>query len=112
MALNRGAPPTSYHAGVYSSVEAYLEAVAASGSTDGATVVAQMKRMGFHDDAFGDVMVRADGRAIHTMYVFQVKPPAESKDAGDVFTKLSEQPGDQAFRPIGEGGCKLDQMGR
>lgn len=106
-ARNRGRAPTSYQAGVYSSTKAYLEAVAAEGSTDGAAVIARMKRMNFHDDAFGDVVVRADGRATHTMYVFRVKSPEESKGSGDVFAQVDREPGETAFRPIDQGGCKL-----
>ena len=107
-ALNQSHLPTAYHAGVYSSVKAYLEAVAAAGTTDGAAVVAQMKRMRFHDDAFGDVVVRADGRATHAMYVFRVKAPAEP---GGLFDMVGRQSGEDAFRPVDQGGCPLlDQM--
>ena len=112
-ARNGGHAPTAYHAGVYSSVKAYLEAVDAAGTTDGEAVIAQMKRMRFHDDLFGDVSVRPDGRAIHAMYVFQVKPPDAAGNAGDIFAKVATVPGDQAFRPLNEGGCKLlDAMPR
>lgn len=74
-----GEIPTGFHAGVYSSAKAYLDAVAASGSTDGRTVVRTMKATKIHDQVFGDVVVRPDGRAIHNMYVFRVKSPAQSK---------------------------------
>ena len=105
-----GEVPTGFHAGVYSSAKAYLEAVAASGSTDGRTVVRTMKATKIHDQVFGDVVVRPDGRAIHNMYLFRVKGPAQSKGPDDVLERVETITGQQAFRPLDAGGCNLDQM--
>jgi branched-chain amino acid transport system substrate-binding protein len=38
-----------------------------------------------------------------------VKTPEESKYPWDYYQKISVIPGDKAFRPEGEGGCKLDK---
>ena len=59
--------PTGFHAGAYSSARAYLEAIAASVTTDGRTVVRAMKAAKIHDAVFGDVVVRLDSRAMHNM---------------------------------------------
>jgi branched-chain amino acid transport system substrate-binding protein len=56
---------------------------------------------------FGPVRVRGDGRAIHAMYVFQVKKPAESGGPWDLYRLVQTIPGDQAFRALAEGGCPL-----
>ena len=77
------------------------------GSTDGATVVRQLKRQKFHDDVFGDIVVRPDGRATHAMYVFRVKSPSESKGSSDILEKIGTLTGGQAFRPVDQGGCPL-----
>lgn len=106
-AREHGDLPTAFHAGVYSSVKAYLEAVARSRSTDGATVVREIKRQPIHDDAFGDVQVRADGRAVHAMYLFRVKTPAESKWPNDLLERIGALNGTEAFRPLADGGCPL-----
>ena len=106
-ARDHGRTPTAFQAGVYSSVRAYLDAVAAAGSTDGATVVRQLKRQRIHDDVFGDVVVRPDGRATHAMYVFRVKSPSDSKGPNDILEKIGTLAGDQAFRPVDQGGCPL-----
>ena len=106
-ARDHGRTPTAFQAGVYSSVKAYLEAVAAVGSTDGATVVRQLKRQKIHDDVFGDIVVRPDGRATHAMYVLRVKSPSESKGPNDILEKIGTLAGDQAFRPVDQGGCPL-----
>jgi branched-chain amino acid transport system substrate-binding protein len=102
-----GKMPTANQAGVYSSVLAYLHAVKAADSIDGETVVAQMRKQPIEDLLFGTVTVRIDGRAVHDMYTFRVKTPAESKSRWDVYKMLARIPGNDAFRPLNEGGCKL-----
>jgi branched-chain amino acid transport system substrate-binding protein len=73
----------------------------------GTDVVAQMKLMPTDDALFGHGSIRADGRTIHDLYLFQVKSPAESKGPYDYYKLLDTIPGDQAFRPITDGGCSL-----
>lgn len=109
-ARDHGHMPTAFHAGMYSSVKAYLDAVAATGSTDGAGVIRYMKHEHIHDEVFGDVVVRPDGRATHAMYLFRVKPPAQSKGPDDLLERVGTLTGEQAFRPLHQGGCRLDQM--
>jgi len=52
-------------------------------------------------------VIRADGRMVHDLYVFEVKKPEESKYPWDYFKLVRTIPGDQAFRPLDEGGCPL-----
>jgi branched-chain amino acid transport system substrate-binding protein len=106
-ARDDGRMPTMNHAGVYSSVLAYLNAVSSTGSDDGITVVNAIKQSKIADPLFGAVTVRADGRAIHDMFLFQVKSPSESKRSWDYYKLLKQIPGDEAFRPLDEGGCML-----
>jgi branched-chain amino acid transport system substrate-binding protein len=104
----KGVHPTMIHAGVYSAVTHYLKAVEALKSdADGAAVVKKMKEMPTDDKLFGKGQVRADGRKIHPMYLFEVKKPAESKGPWDYYKVRATIPADQAFRPISEGGCPL-----
>lgn len=102
-----GRMPTANQAGVYSSVLAYLHAVKAANSIVGEDVVAQMRKQPIQDALFGMVTVRQDGRAVHDMYTFQVKAPGESKSRWDVYKVLARIPGNDAFRPLSQGGCKL-----
>ncbi len=102
-----GKVPSGNQAGVYSATLAYLDAVARTGSDDARTVVAEMKRKGPHDRLFGDLTVRPDGRAIHPIYLFEVKKPAESKGAYDYYKLVDTIPAEQAFRPLADGGCPL-----
>ncbi len=102
-----GKMPSANQAGVYSSTLAYLRAVAATGSDHARDVVPQMKKTPFKDPLFGDMNVRADGRAVHAMHLFQVKAPDESKYPYDYYKLVKTIPGAQAFRPMAEGGCPL-----
>lgn len=102
-----GKVPSGNQAGVYSATLAYLDAVARAGSDDGRTAIAEMKRQPPRDTLFGDLTVRPDGRAIHPIYLFEVKKPGESKAPYDYYTLVATVPADQAFRPIAEGGCPL-----
>jgi branched-chain amino acid transport system substrate-binding protein len=101
--------PDSVAAGNYAATLHYLKAVAdlgvAAAKADGAAVVARMKAMPTDDDCFGRGRIREDGRTLHPAYLFQVKTPAESTSPWDLYKVVATTPGDQAFRPLSEGGC-------
>ena len=102
---NGGDYPSEVHAGVYASALHYFKAVAASGSTDGRTVVAKMKELPTDDPLFGRGVVRADGRKVHDMYVVEVKKPEESTKPWDYLKVLSVTPAERAFRPASAQDC-------
>ncbi len=86
----------------------YLKAVAALGADkDGAAVVAKMKEIPTDDKLFGKGEIRADGRQIHPMYLFEVKKPSESKYPYDYYTLKATIPANEAFRPLSESECPL-----
>ena len=95
-----GAKPTMVHAGVYSGTMHYLRAVEAVGGTDGKAVAAKMKEMEFDDPLFGKGYVRGDGRAIHDMYLFEVKSPDESTGEWDLYKQVATIGGEEAFLPM------------
>jgi len=70
-------------------------------------VVAKMKEMPTDDPLFGKGVIRADGRKIHDMFLFEVKKPEESKYAWDYYKLRATIPAAEAFRPLSEGGCPL-----
>jgi branched-chain amino acid transport system substrate-binding protein len=102
-----GRMPTINHAATYSATIAYLRAVQAAQTIEGDKVVAQMESGEINDPLFGPVKVRKDGRAIHTMFVFEVKAPGESKGRYDYYKLVRTIPAEQAFRPIDQGGCPM-----
>jgi branched-chain amino acid transport system substrate-binding protein len=105
---DKGIHPTMIHAGVYASLLHYFKAVEALKSdADGAKIVAKMKEMPTDDPLFGKGSIRVDGRKIHPAYLVEVKKPAESKGEWDYYKIVSTIPGDEAFRPLKDGGCPL-----
>ncbi|MFG1317359.1 ABC transporter substrate-binding protein [Xanthobacter autotrophicus] len=111
-AANGGRRPTMVQAGVYSGVTHYLKAVEALKSAkDGAAVVAEMKKIPTDDPLFGKGEVRADGRHIHPMFLFEVKKPSESKGPWDYYTLKATIPANEAFRPLADSDCPLVKKG-
>ena len=106
---NRDRMPTMVQGGVYASVLHYLKARQALGAgvTSGAAVVARMREMPSDDVIFGKGSIRADGRHVHTMYLYEVKKPSESKGAWDYFKLVKEIPGEEAFLPLDKSVCPL-----
>jgi branched-chain amino acid transport system substrate-binding protein len=99
------AMPTSYQAGVNSALRHYFKAVAATNSTDTATVLKWMRQNPVNDFFAQGGKVREDGRMVHDMYLMRIKKPEESKSKWDLYEYLDTVPGEQAFRPMSEGGC-------
>jgi branched-chain amino acid transport system substrate-binding protein len=102
-----GAMPTSYQAGVNSALRHYFKAVAATNSTDTATIMGWMRANPIDDFFAQGGKIREDGRMVHDMYLMRIKKPEESKNKWDLYEYLETVPGDQAFRPLSEGGCPL-----
>ena len=107
--------PTNYpnmiHAGCYSGTLHFLKTVAAMGvpaaKASGLDLVNRMKAQPSEDDLYGKAIIRPDGRRLIPSYLFEVKTPAESRKPWDYYKLLQTTPAEEAFRPIGEGGCAL-----
>ena len=99
--------PTMAQAAVYSAIRHYLTAIEAAGTDEAKAVMAKMREIPVNDFYAKNGRVREDGRMVHDMYFVQVKTPAESTGPWDYYKILSTIPGDQAFRPLDEGGCPL-----
>ncbi|MDI2057194.1 MULTISPECIES: ABC transporter substrate-binding protein [Bradyrhizobium] len=99
--------PTMIHAGTYGAVMHYLKAVEAAGTLDGPTVAAKMRELPVNDFMTRNGRIRPDGRLVRDMYLFRVKSPEESKYQFDYYQLLATIPGEEAFRPMEDGGCSL-----
>ncbi len=102
--------PSMVQAGDYACNAHCLKAIAALGSgkaLSGRAIVQQMKAMPTDDPLFGKGSIRADGRTLHPMYLFQVKSPAESRYAWDYYKTLRITDADHAFRPLADGHCPM-----
>ena len=102
-ARNGGKYPTMVQAGAYAETLHYLEAVKkVGGAADGVKVVEAMKATEFDDPLFGKTKVRADGTAVHDMYLVEVKKPSESKGPYDYYKIRATIPAAEAFRPLAD----------
>ncbi len=100
--------PTMIHAGVYAGILHYLKArVALGGDPDGKAVVEKMKATPTDDILFGKGKIDVTGRKLHDAYLFEVKPPSESKHPGDFYNLKATIPAAQAFRDPKDSGCSL-----
>jgi branched-chain amino acid transport system substrate-binding protein len=93
--------PSSLQAADYSAALTYLNAVKTAGTTDSEKVIDAMKKNGAND-FYSKGKIRADGRMIHDMYLFQVKSPKESTTPWDYYKLVSKVPGDQAFTALAD----------
>jgi branched-chain amino acid transport system substrate-binding protein len=103
----QGRMPTMAQASIYSAVRHYIKAIAAAGTDEAKAVMVKMRELPVDDFYVKNGHVREDGRLVHDMLFAQVKTPAESGKPWDYYKILSVIPGDQAFRPLAEGGCPL-----
>ena len=102
-----GRMPTMVHAGVYTAVTHYLEAIKAAGTDEATAVAAKMRDLPIHDALLDKGSVRIDGRIIRPFYLFEVKTPEESHKPYDYYKLVREIPADEASRPLNEGNCPL-----
>ncbi len=98
--------PSSLQAADYSAASNYLKAVQTAGTTDADKVMSTLKTMKF-DDFYSKGQIRADGRMIHDMYLYQVKGAKESSTPWDYYKMVAKVPGDQAFTTVAESKCAL-----
>jgi len=100
-----GAPPTMMQASMYGAVIHYLKAIKAAGSDSAKPVMAKMREMPINDFMTHNGVVREDGRVVRDLYLVRVKPEAESKGEWDLLKVLATIKGEDAFRPLKDGGC-------
>ena len=98
--------PSSLQAADYSAATQYLNAVKQAGTTDGDKVMATLKSMKI-DDFYNKGQIRADGRMIHDMYLFEVKSAKEATTPWDYYKTVAKVPGEQAFTTVAESKCAL-----
>ena len=106
-----GKPPNMGQAGAYSAVRHYLRALqsmpAAEGQRSGRAAVERMKQLPIEDDVLTNARVRADGRVVSDVYLFEVKRPADSRGEWDLYAVKAKLGPDEAWRPMADGGCPL-----
>jgi branched-chain amino acid transport system substrate-binding protein len=102
-----GAMPTYSQAAYYSATLTYLAAVKAAGTTDSDKVMEAMRATKIDDMFTSDGFIRPDGLMQHSMFVMQVKTPAESKAPWDYYNVVKTMPGEEAFGKLADSACPL-----
>lgn len=102
-----GRPPTAFQASTWGAVTHYLKSVRAAGTDEADAVMRQMRALPINDFMTRDGHLRIDGRVVREMFLLRCKTPAQSKGEWDLLDVVETIPGKDAFRPLGEGGCKL-----
>jgi len=99
--------PTMIHAGAYSAINHYLNAVKVKNTDSSEAVLAQMRATPVNDFFAKNGTIRADGRMVHDMYLAEVKKPSESRGEWDMVTIKRTIPGEEAFMPLANSTCPL-----
>ncbi len=95
----RRARPTRNQAVNYVAVTHFLKAMAQAHSTDALAVGRAMQALPV--DYMGHpASVRADGRVLYDVTLYEVKTPAASKDPWDLYAPLATLPAAEAFLPM------------
>ncbi len=102
-----GIEPGENQAAYYSATMTYLNAVKAAGTTDSDKVMEELHKAKIDDMYAADGFIRPDGLMQHTMYVMQVKTPAESKGPWDLYKLVQTMSGEQAFGAPADTTCPL-----
>jgi len=97
--------PNSGHAGDYSAITTYLNAVKATGTDNPEKIITHLKSSKINDMFAQGGYIRPDGRMVHDMHLVQVKTPSESKQTWDYFKLIERIPGEQAFTTKEESKC-------
>ena len=106
-AARMGKPPNEYNAAAYAAVMHWLKSVKAANTLDADAVAAAMHAMPVNDFYNKDVHIQENGSVPHTMYVWEVKPAAQSKHRWDVFNQVAVVPSPGAYQEPGLFGCPL-----
>jgi branched-chain amino acid transport system substrate-binding protein len=99
--------PTMVHAGVYSAVTHYLNAVKAAGTDDADAAIEKMKATPVNDFFAKNTRIGPDGLHRHETYLVRVKAPNESKYPWDYYQIVKTIPPDQAFPSVEAQKCPL-----
>lgn len=101
-----GKPPTREQAATYATVKHYLNAISKTGTDDAETVMKTMKATPM--EFFGQSgPIRADGRFVYDLNLYQVKKPEESSGPWDYYKPVRKISGVDAFVPIDKSACPL-----
>jgi len=96
--------PTREQATTYATVTHYLRSIEIAKTDNSDEVMKTMKATPMK--YFGQQgVIRADGRFVHDLALYEVKNPSESKYPWDYYKKVATIKGEDAFTPLAESEC-------
>ena len=101
------APPNEYNAGCYAAVNHWLKSVQAAGTLDADAVAGKFRDTPLNDFYNKNVRIMPNGCVPHTMYLWQVKDSADTKQKYDLYNRLATIPSPDAYPPAARFGCPL-----
>ena len=84
-----------------------MKAIQAARTDAAPAVIAKMREMPINDFMTTNGYLRPDGRVVRDMYLMRVKEPRQSRGEWDLLEVVQKIPGEEAFRPMHQGGCPL-----
>jgi branched-chain amino acid transport system substrate-binding protein len=96
-----------FQASMWGAVTHYLKAVQAAGTDATEAVMAKMRETPVNDFMTSNGTIRVDGRVIRDMYLMRAKQPSQARGEWDLLDVVQTIPGNEAYRPLSEGGCPL-----
>ena len=100
--------PTMAQASAYSAIRHYLRAIAAAGTDEAKAVMAKMREIPVNDFYAKNGRVREPTGVWFTTCISpRSRSLRRSTKPWDYYNILRVIPGDQAFRPLADGGCPL-----
>ena len=85
----------------------YLKSIQAAGTDEAGEVMEKMRAIPINDFMTKNGSLRIDGTVLREMFLLRVKQPAQSHGEWDLLEVAQAVPGNEAFRPLNEGGCQL-----
>jgi branched-chain amino acid transport system substrate-binding protein len=101
------AMPAFNQAADYSAVTQYLKAISEIGTDDADAVMTKLRNTKFNDFFLKNGYLRADGRMVHDMALWEAKKPSESKGEWDLAKRIRDIPGEEAAKPLAQSNCPL-----
>ncbi len=101
-------PPTMIQTADYSGALHWMRAAKAVGTLDPDAVATRMRAMPVRDFYHADVPIRANNQVLDPVSVWRVKPSAQATHRWDFYEPIATIPGQDAFMPLNETGCRID----
>ena len=99
--------PTTVQADAYQALVHYLRSIQTAKTFESEAVMKTMKSLPLDDSSGSTGYVRADGRVIRDLYLFEIKKPSQSRYQWDDYSVVSKIPLDTGYIAPSKSECRL-----